>query len=173
MQKFHPLTEKIWNRPGNDVSPQALDSIIRTELEKMASDIVVLPSKGCFQWSEICSILGLLTESKSEQIAPGNLGPGFEATAKLTKLKTAEVWSFVNKDKRWCSCVILGADLDNWKYCPNCGAPKPTEKTLAEKFKAHGCLFVECSEDSRVYQLKMKSAEELAHIAEEHYGGKK
>ena len=70
----------------------------------------------------------------------------------------------------WCEHLSDDARLysdaikEDFKFCPICGTPRPTERTLAEKFRN-----VIYRED---YGLGPSLIKELIAITEEHYKGR-
>jgi len=90
MQKFHPLTTKIFSVHA-DIDVSKYDSIIRIELEKMAKQIEAYPYIP--ESKTIREILGLSTESE-----PNGWVQDF--IQQEQKPKTAEAWC----EKKYCSC---------------------------------------------------------------------
>ena len=86
------------------------------------------------------------------------------------------------QDLKWCpnivngDCFMPGTGKCNqvhswWTHCPCHGYPRPKEKSqvekLAEMFRDNSNIFLECSDDERIYRLTKQSAEKLASMAVE------
>ena len=170
MQKFHPLTEKLWTI----ATKEKFDRVLRTELKQMAKEL--FKQRECDNGDEKViafglamyeEILGLSTESEPEKVKhyhydgskSDDIKECYDAgCVSNPKTKTAEA----------CSCVMLNTTYDalknemgQWKYCHVCGTPRPTEKTLAE--------------DSTIKELRRQLHELCYRVLalEEHYEGKK
>jgi hypothetical protein len=181
MQKFHPLTEKIYppnSIPWDSSRKEFVDTIIRTELEKMAKEIY------CHRDNEMTvqqldEILGLSTESEpDERCKHGVHGTDcFKCfdQEENPKPKTAEEWCYhlqnrgeglkLYQDGANKSHILGQSHTTYFQFCPICGAPRPTEKTLEQKFREY--LF------TRYPLIKNDDVVWLVKTAEEHYGGKK
>jgi len=124
---MHELTKKVFCRDGEFFLEKDLDRIIRQYLTERAKEIrkKVWDDPDCIE-----PTLGL-SSPEADMIT----GSGCSTTYKPKDSTVGEEWTSHNTDKRWCSCVILGADLDNWKYCPECGTPRPKPRSLAELLK--------------------------------------
>jgi hypothetical protein len=157
MQKFHPLTEKIDEILAGDGDRKIADSIIREYLGEKAK---LYEDNGSLR-----EILGLSTESEPENETAGWCEEHQKHCAH--KPKTAEEWCEHTRheahwEKDWLVVGGHGLNGKDFMFCPICGTPRPTEKTLAEKFREY-----------LPYAGSDMNLEGLAAIAAEHYGGKK
>ena len=89
----------------------------------------------------------------------------------------------------WCSHVVLDEEGEYWiplgeesraqikvqkeyQFCPICGNPRPTPKTLAEKFGEERCYLLPDAENpdrNKTGKLTSSTIRRLADIAEQHF----
>ena len=113
--KYHPLTEKIWNRQAS--GKDCVDSIIRTELEKMAKGLTTNPWGHQTYPQFVRETLGL-SEVGEPDIHKDCTNPNCYHPAETPK------------SEKWCSHMVNATDDGNWNFCPICGTPRPVKKSL-------------------------------------------
>ena len=171
---MHELTEKLKNEfIGLPHSKEIADSIIRQYLQEKAKEL----SKGdeaSFEWYETRLGLSPSSSEHSEAICTEN-----GRTSCVHKPKDSEVWcahtKFICKNSYEPRSVdgyvlvehdgTLAID-DNWMFCPICGTPRPTPKSLAERFFDSGMSngwFTNFPDNAK------KFCDELVKISESHF----
>jgi hypothetical protein len=138
---MHELTEQL-SRSVNGSIGKAEDKVIRSYLEKAYEELIKAP---VYRFRNVLGLDGVEEPKKAQGWC--------EHTDKVRSITV-----------NYLSDGTL--TIPYFNYCPECGTPRPKEKTLAEKFcDAHPI----CKQHGRPH---MSVCEILAKVAEDHFKGK-
>lgn len=126
-ENLHPLTERLL--PAGYKSP-LVDEIITTWISKKAYQIVYthMTTSGGICQAQVYKILGLYESEEKEPLFP------YPPLVQGMPQKPKEVKEQVQEMPHWtCKCGWTFYDHDGFKYCGQCGTPRPQEKSLRER----------------------------------------